>query len=137
MGEVATKSTERVMENLPNQKDRKLLNLAKILRRKLTPQERRLWYEFLRTYPAKIYKQRIVGNYIADFYCHKAKLVIELDGSQHYSTDGKQHDDLRTKNLEQYGLSVLRFSNLEVNNNFDGVCLMIDKTIKERIKQNN
>ena len=137
MGEVATKSTERVMENLPNQKDRKLLNLAKILRRKLTPQERRLWYEFLRTYPAKIYKQRIVGNYIADFYCHKAKLVIELDGSQHYSTDGKQHDDLRTKNLEQYGLSVLRFSNLEVNNNFDGVCLMIDKTIKERIEQNN
>ena len=125
------------MENLPNQKDRKLLNLAKILRRKLTPQERRLWYEFLRTYPAKIYKQRIVGNYIADFYCHKAKLVIELDGSQHYSTDGKQHDDLRTKNLEQYGLSVLRFSNLEVNNNFDGVCLMIDKTIKERIEQNN
>ena len=137
MGEVATKSTERAMENLPNKKDRKLLNLAKILRRKLTPQERRLWYEFLRTYPAKIYKQRIVGNYIADFYCHKAKLVIELDGSQHYSTDGKQHDDLRTKNLEQYGLSVLRFSNLEVNNNFEGVCLMIDKTIKERIKQNN
>ena len=125
------------MEKSANQNDRKLLNLAKILRRKLTPQERRLWYDFLRTYPIKIYKQRIVSNYIVDFYCHKAKLVIELDGSQHYSTDGKQNDEFRTKNLEQYGLCVLRFSNLEVNRNFKGVCLMIDKTIKERIQHNN
>ena len=73
------------MESTPLKKNNKLLNVARILRRNMTRQEKHLWYDFLRYYPVKIYKQRIIDNFIADFYCHSARLVIELDGSQHYS----------------------------------------------------
>jgi len=114
-------------------KNNKLLTAAKKLRIEMTPHEKHLWYDFLRYYPIKIYKQRIIDNFIADFYCHQAKLIIELDGSQHYTEKGKSHDEERTKILNRYGLHVLRFSNLDIDNNFDGVCLMIEKTIKERI----
>ena len=114
-------------------KNNKLLIVAKKLRIEMTPHEKHLWYDFLRDYPIKIYKQRIIDNFIADFYCHQAKLIIELDGSQHYTEKGKSHDEERTKVLNRYGLHVLRFSNLDIDNNFDGVCLTIDKTIKERI----
>ena len=114
-------------------KNYKLLTAAKKLRIEMTRHEKHLWYDFLRDYPIKIYKQRIIDNFIADFYCHQAKLIIELDGSQHYTEKGKSHDEERTKILNRYGLHVLRFSNLDIDNNFDGVCLMIDKTIKERI----
>ena len=100
----------------------------------MTRQEKHLWYDFLRYYPIKIYKQRIIDDFIADFYCHVARLVIELDGSQHYTDDGKESDEKRTQILEQYGLYVLRFSNKEVDDNFDGVCKMIDKVINERMK---
>ena len=100
----------------------------------MTRQEKHLWYDFLRYYPIKIYKQRIIDNFIADFYCHQARLVIELDGSQHYTVQGKAHDEARTEILERYGLHVLRFSNKDVDDNFEGVCYMIDKTIRERIE---
>ena len=116
-------------------KNNKLLYVAKILRRNMTRQEKHLWYDFLRFYPVKVYKQRIIDNFIADFYCHSARLVIELDGSQHYTKQGKLHDELRTEVLEKYGLHVLRFSNKDVDDNFEGVCYMIDKTISERIEQ--
>lgn len=110
-----------------------LLKIAKILRRNMTRQEKHLWYDFLQHYPVKIYKQRIIDDFIVDFYCHQARLVIELDGSQHYTLEGKSYDEIRTEVLERYGLYVIRFSNRDVEENFDGVCYMIDKMIKERI----
>ena len=123
------------MEQTPLKKNNKLLNVARILRRNMTRQEKHLWYDFLRYYPVKVYKQRIIDNFIADFYCHSAHLVIELDGSQHYTTQGKTHDEARTKILESYGIYVLRFSNKDVDDNFDGVCKMIDRVINERIEK--
>jgi len=113
-------------------KDNSLLENAKKLRREMTAQERRLWYTFLRSYPVKIYKQRIIGGYIVDFYCASAKLVIELDGSQHYEDKGMDYDRKRTKILNSLGLEVLRFSNADVNVRFRQVCEMIDNRIKER-----
>lgn len=101
----------------------------------MTEQEKHLWYDFLRYYPIKIYKQRIIDDYIADFYCRKALLVIESDGSQHYTAEGKSRDKARTKSLEKYGLYVLRFSNRDIDDNFSGVCSVIDKKIKERIRK--
>ena len=100
----------------------------------MTPQEKHLWYDYLKDYPIKIYKQRIIENYIADFYCYGARLVIEIDGSQHYTCDGKEYDNERTTIFENYGLMVLRFTNFEIENQFEGVCLKIDRTIRERAK---
>ena len=122
------------MEQTPLKKNKKLLNAAKALRRNMTRQEKHLWYDFLQHYPLKIYKQRIIDNFIADFYCHSALLVIEIDGSQHYTEQGIKHDEARTQILEKYGIRVLRFSNKDVDDNFDGVCYMIDKIINERIQ---
>lgn len=99
----------------------------------MTKQEKHLWYDYLRNYPIKIYKQRIIENYIADFYCHQAKLVIEIDGSQHYTVEGKEKDEKRTSVLQKNDLLVIRFTNREIDNYFDGVCKMIDRTIKERM----
>ena len=122
------------MKSTPLKKNNKLLNVARILRRNMTRQEKHLWYDFLRYYPVKMYKQRIIDNFIADFYCHSARLVIELDGSQHYTTQGKEQDEARTEILEKYGIHVLRFSNKDVDDNFEGVCRMINKVINERIE---
>ena len=114
-------------------KNSNLLNIARILRRNMTKQEKHLWYDFLRNYKAKIYKQRIIDNFVADFYCHQARLVIEIDGSQHYTKEGAAHDADRTAVLEKYGLLVLRFSNKDIEENFEGVCTLIDQTILNRI----
>ena len=122
------------MEQIQLKKNNKLLNVARILRRNMTRQEKHLWYDFLRYYPVKIYKQHIIDDFIADFYCHSARLVIELDGSQHYTNQGKAHDEARTEILERYGIYVLRFSNKDVNDNFEGVCRMIDRVFNERIE---
>ncbi len=122
------------MEQTPLKKSNELLNIARMLRRNMTRQEKHLWYDFLRYYPVKIYKQRIIDHFIADFYCHSARLVIELDGSQHYTNQGKTHDEARTEILERYGIYVLRFSNKDVDKNFEGVCHMIDRVIHERIE---
>ena len=113
-------------------KNKALLENAKELRKNMTRQERHLWYDFLRDYPVKIYKQKIIGNYIADFYCHSALLVIELDGSQHYMAEGADKDRKRTEVLEEMGIDVIRFSNREIDENFNGVCEKIDLVIKER-----
>lgn len=99
----------------------------------MTQHEKHLWYDFLQSYPIKIYKQRIIDNFIVDFYCHQAKLAIELDGSQHYTDKGQLHDSNRTKVLEHYGISVLRFSNKDIDDNFEGVCFVIDRAIKENM----
>ena len=88
----------------------------------MTKEERHLWYDFLRDYPAKFYKQKIVGDYILDFYCEQAKLAVELDGSQHFEEDGQKYDRQRTEYLESLGIQVLRFSNDDIKQNFRGVC---------------
>ena len=114
-------------------KNNDLLENAKLLRKNMTKQEKHLWYDFLQNYPIKIYKQRIIDNFIADFYCHQAKLVIEIDGAQHYTPDGKSYDQFRTDILNEYGLLVLRFTNEDINKRFKGVCYIIDKTIQKRL----
>ena len=121
------------MEQASLKKNNKLLNIARILRRNMTRQEKHLWYDFLRYYPVKVYKQRIIDDFIVDFYCHSARLAIELDGSQHYTNQGKAQDEARTEILERYGIHVLRFSNKDIDDNFSGVCQMIDMVIRERI----
>ena len=108
------------------------LTKARQLRKNMTKQERRLWFDFLRAYPVKFYKQRPIDCYIADFYCASARLVIELDGGQHYTEEGLEYDRIRTEIMEKYGLTVLRFSNLDIDHNFEAVCTMIDHTVKER-----
>ena len=100
----------------------------------MTPQEYHLWYDFLRNRPEKWYKQRIIDFYIADFYCAKAKIVIELDGSQHFYEENLGYDKERTKILNQYGLQVLRYSNVDINNNFDEVCEQIDRIVWEHFR---
>jgi len=115
-------------------KDNSQLEYARRLRREMTPHERKLWYLFLRKYPVKIYKQRIIGRYIVDFYCASAKLVIELDGSQHYEPQGMTYDSERSAFLTDLGLEVLRFSNRDISRDFHGVCEQIDLTIQNRLQ---
>lgn len=114
-------------------KNNKMLPIAKKLRKDMTPQERKLWYLFLQRYPVKIYRQRIIESFIVDFYCYAAKLVIEIDGSQHYTEQGLAYDKERTAILQQYGLTVIRFSNHEINTQFSEVCNVIDREIQCRI----
>lgn len=109
--------------------------LAKILRKNMTPWERKLWYEFLRDYPIRFQRQKAIGNYIVDFYCAKARLVIELDGGGHYSKEQKSKDDSRTQTLENMNLTVLRICNLDINCNFYGVCEYIDSAVKKSLPQ--
>ena len=114
-------------------KNNNQLENARQLRKEMTPHERKLWYLFLRKYPAKIYKQRIIGNYIVDFYCASAGLVIEVDGSQHYEPQGAAYDKARSAFLSSLGLEVLRFSNRDIDRTCRGVCEQIDITIRERV----
>ena len=107
---------------------------AKKLRREMTKQERKLWYEFLRHHEFKWYKQRVIGSYIADFYCAKALLVVEIDGSQHYTEDGIEYDQIREQYINANNIKVIRFSNVDVDNNFDGVCYEIDLEVSKRCK---
>ena len=102
--------------------NKQLVPLAKQLRKEMTKEERHLWYDFLRIYPVRFSRQKVLGNYIADFYSAEAKLVIELDGSQHYEEGNAEKDADRTAFLEAYGLTVIRIPNNEVNCNFRGVC---------------
>ena len=111
----------------------KLIQRAKELRKNATPQENHLWYDFLRTYPMRFQRQKTIGGYIADFYCHAAKLVIEIDGSQHYEKETESYDAERSAFLEDCGLIVLRFSNRDINVQFKEVCEKIDQTVQERI----
>ena len=115
--------------------NKNILPFAKELRKNMTKEERHLWYDYLRYYPLKITRQKIIGKYIADFYCAKANLVIELDGSQHYERIAEENDTKRTKYLNAYGIEVIRISNLDVLKKFEGVCIYIDNTIKARIEQ--
>lgn len=115
--------------------NKEIVPLARSLRKNMTKEERRLWYNFLRIYPVKFSRQKVLGKYIADFYCAKAKIIIELDGSQHYDEDGEKKDKERTEFLMRYGIRVIRIPNNEVNCNFRGVCEHIDNTVKKNIGQ--
>lgn len=116
--------------------NKEMVPLAKALRNNMTKEEKHLWYDFLRTYPIQILRQKIIGNYIVDFYCAKAKLIIELDGGHHGEEIILQRDNERTLFLESYGLQVLRIPNYNVNNNFRAVCLYIDQIIRTRLNKN-
>ena len=110
--------------------NKKLTSRAQELRRNMTLEERKLWYEFLRKYPIQFRRQVTFGNYIADFYCNEAKLVIELDCSQHYSEQGLAKDAIRTERMVGRNLIVLRIPNNEIDKNFIGVCEYIDLAVK-------
>ena len=111
----------------------KNIPLAKKLRKKATPQENHLWYDFLRNYPIRFQRQKAIDSYIVDFYSHQAKLIIEIDGTQHFEDDGQEYDAMRTLHLEQLGLQVIRFSNRQINEEFDGVCAYIDQVVKNSL----
>ena len=115
--------------------NKKLVPLAKQLRKEMTKEERHLWYDFLRSYPVRFSWQKVLGNYIADFYSAEAKPVIELDGSQHYEQSYAQKDDERTAFLKGYGLTVIRIPNNEISRNFCGVCEHIDAAVKQSLSQ--
>ncbi len=110
-----------------------LTDRARFLRKNMTKEERRLWYGFLRNYPIRFLRQKVIDNYIVDFYCHNARLIIELDGSQHYDVKGMVYDANRTDHLQSRGLLVVRIPNNEVNQNLHGVCDYIDHIVKSRI----
>ena len=101
----------------------------------MTKEERRLWYDFLKDLPITVHRQKVIGNYIADFYCAKAKLVIELDGGGHYNDKQTLKDGIRTKELESLNLKVLRICNLDIDRNFYGVCEYIDLAVKGSLPQ--
>ena len=109
------------------------MEFAKQLRKEMTPWERKLWYLFLKDYPIRFQRQKCIDSFIVDFYCFRAKLVIELDGGGHYNPDSEKKDNERTKMLEQYGLKVIRFCNTDIDKNFYGVCTVIDHEVKQRI----
>ena len=113
----------------------KLVPYAKELRKNMTKEERHLWYDFLKSYPVRFSRQKVLGRYIADFYSAEAKLVIELDGSQHYEETALEEDTKRTEFLEGYGLRVIRIPNNEVIHNFAGVCEYIDTAVKQSLSQ--
>ena len=92
-----------------------------------------MWYDFLRNYPVRFLRQKVIDQYIVDFYCHEARLIVELDGSQHYEEDGMAYDAQRTAYLNAQGLKVLRFANTDIWKNFAGVCEKIDTEVSSRL----
>ena len=113
----------------------KNIKLAKNLRKNATPQENHLWYDFLSKYVVRFQRQKAIDNFIADFYCHKARLVVEIDGSHHYSEEGMKSDEFRTEILEGYDLKVIRFTNHQIDTNFYGVCNYIDDIVKASLEE--
>ena len=131
--ERAPKEVEGIYMSLPYHHD--LIPLAKGLRKNATRQENHLWYDFLCTYPVRFQRQKTIDHFIVDFYCHAAKLVIEVDGSQHATEQGLAYDAERSAILQQYGLKVIRFSNRDIDRQFSAVCDMVHHEIQERMKE--
>ena len=115
--------------------NKSIVPTARMLRKNMTKEEKHLWYDFLRTYSVKFSRQKVLGKYIVDFYCAEAKLVIELDGSQHYEEEGIKYDAERTEYLQKYGLNVIRFDNSEINKHFECTCEYIDRLVKQSLSQ--
>ncbi len=97
----------------------------------MTKEEKHLWYDFLSTFEPKFQKQRAIGEYIVDFYCHKAKLVIEIDGSQHYDDEYAAYDKNRSEYFNSLGIRVIRFSNIDVMQRFQAVCECIHNVVSD------
>ena len=110
----------------------KSIDFARKLRREMTPWERKLWFCFLKDYPVRFQRQKAIDQYIADFFCSRAKLVIELDGGGHYEPESQKADNIRTNSLEKHGIKVIRFCNRDIDKNFYGVCTVIDREVKQR-----
>ena len=106
---------------------------ARELRKNMTKEERHLWYDFFKDYPVRFLRQKVIDNYIVDFYCSKARLAIELDGSQHYEVKGMLKDRIRTEYIEKRNIMVIRFANTDIWENFSGVCQYIDLCVKEQM----
>lgn len=106
---------------------------ARVLRKNMTKEERHLWYDFLKDYPVRFLRQKVIDNYIVDFYCHQARLIIELDGSQHYDEIGILKDKIRTEKIKNRNLTVIRIPNNEISSNFYGVCEYIDMIVKQSL----
>ena len=119
---------------MPIPRNSSLRTNAQTLRKEMTPQERKLWYQFLKRLSVTVNRQKVIGYYIVDFYCHRARVVIELDGSQHFEDDGLEYDQKRDAYLCGLGLTVLRYSNKDVNENFEGVCTDILQNLEEKMK---
>ena len=117
--------------SLPYRRD--LILRAKDLRKNATRQEDHLWYDFLSRYPIRFQRQKVISNYITDFYCHSAKLIVELDGDQHGEAEQIEYEAVRTAELERLGLKVLRFANNDVNHAFDEICVQIDQEVRKRL----
>ena len=113
--------------------NKSLVTVGRMLRKNMTKEERRLWYDFLRGHTVRFIRQKIIGNYIVDFYCAKTNLVIELDGAQHYDEIGVSKDEEQTRYLESQGLKVVRIPNNEIHSNFRGVCEFIDNEIQKSL----
>ena len=111
-----------------------LTERARQLRKNMTPEEKLLWYKFLRTYSVRFLRQKVIDCYIADFYCHDARLIIELDGEQHYREKGIEKDFIRTENLRRRGLNILRIPNHRIREHFEDVCRQIDLEVQKALK---
>ena len=112
-------------------RNEKLKQSGRNLRSSATKEENHLWFDFLRNYSVQFHRQRTIGNYIVDFYCPSVKLAVELDGSQHFEDDGMTYDSSRTACLNSLGITVIRFTNRDIKDNFEGVCTAIELKLKE------
>ena len=120
---------------LDRKHNKAIVPIAKMLRRNMTKEERKLWYEFLREYSVKFSRQKVIGKYIVDFYCASAKLVVELDGTEHYFKKTQQKDIERDEYLRSYGLTVIRIPNYLVRNEFENVCEYINHSVEQSLSQ--
>ena len=115
-------------------REKEMLLKARDLRKNMTLEEKRLWHDFLKDYPVRFRRQEIFGHYVLDFYCSKAKLAIEIDGLQHYIPDSIEYDKIRTDYLKRNGITVIRFLNKDILDNFENTCKHIDNIIKSKIQ---
>ena len=116
-------------------KENKLFDYSKELRLNMTKEEKKIWYDYLSKSPIRFRRQYIIGNYIADFYSHILKLVIEIDGKQHYEEEQGNHDIERTQYMNDLGIKVIRIDNKEINSNFRSVCHMLDEYILKQVEE--
>ena len=124
---------ETAMDKQLRKHNTELTPRARALRKNMTEQERHLWYAFLKDYPVRILRQKVIDDFIVDFYCHDARIAIEIDGSQHYTDSGLEHDKIRTEKIADRGITVIRIPNNEVNTHFASVCEYIDNEIKKAL----
>ncbi len=113
-----------------------LTHISKVLRKNATKEENHLWYDFLKEVEPQFKRQKVIGKYIVDFYCPAAKMVIELDGTQHNEAKNKLMDEERDEFLKELGIAVFRYSNRDINKNFGRVCTHITNRLKERLTDN-